>query len=314
MDKKLPTTEINQNDDEQITPEGEGRRDFMKKIMLGTASAVSVLLVPDEAEATATLIESPGNYSNGYPEMISHHRRSFGTRQDFQQGFSEATVTPNQIFELPGGFYGRFKKDNTNNNIIPNSIYQLSPAGYLHAVQSTKHSLNYSRSHSKIWQTAATKLRKDIRDTIIIKYPEYNRERGGWNNRTWLLDAISNPVVTLKNLPDEQLEMFLRIPTPGGEEFSRLATKEWNDYTDQNKLRHKHAFDTKYNKAQSLYRNLNNFYGPQMQTIRNATQSVKNHVAVSIRRVDQALNNQLSASQKTALNDWLNVNGTRYEI
>ncbi len=310
MVEKLPTAKIDQSDAEKLTSEGEDRR----KLIIAGSAALAALMIPGESEANSGLIESPRDYPNGYPEMINHHRRSFGTRQDFQQGFTEATVTPNQIFELPGGFYGRFKKDNTNNNIIPNSIYQLSPAGYLHATQSTKHKLNYGRSRSEIWRTAATKLRENIRDTIIVKYPEYNRERGGFSNRTWLLDAISNPVVTLKNLPDEQLEMFLRIPTPGGEEYDRLATKQWNDYTDQSKLRHKHAFDTKYNKSISLYQNLNNFYGPQMQAIRNAAQTVKNHVAVSIRRVDQALNNQLSASQKTALNDWLNVTGTQYAI
>lgn len=309
MDEKLPTAGIDQNDNESLDPKGESRRRLMVLSLL-TAGA---LLIPNEAESNSTLIESPQAH-NGYPGLINNFRRQFGTRQDYQEGFVQATQNTNSITELPGGVFGLLEKDPTNNNIIPSSIYPVDEAGFLHATHSIKDPLNYARKTNEIWGRAGGALMKQIRDTILVKYPEYNLERGGFSNRPWLLDAISKPVVSLKNLQDEQLEMFLRIPKPGTEEYHRLATKDWDDYKDQGKLRHKHPFHSKYNPSQSLYQNLNNFYGPQMQTLRNASQAVKNHVAVSIRRVDQAFNNQLTASQKTALNDWLNVTGTQYAI
>jgi len=309
MDESLPPPQIEQEDTEKLTKTGEDRRNIAKA--MAAIFMIGPQLVSKKSEANTTIIESPQAHG-GYPGLINAYRRQFGTRQDYQQGFAQATQNSNQIFELLGGFYGVLDKNPNSNNIQPSSIHEVNTAGFLHATRSTEDSWN--KNTGDIWRGTGRDLRKQVRDIIASEYPEYTLERGGFFSRTWLLDAISNPVVTLKNLQDKQLEMFLRIPKPGTEEFHRLATKNWDDHRDQGKLKHDHPFHTKYNPTQSLYENLHNFYGPELKAIKKASQVAKNHLAVSIDRIDRALNNQLSATQKSALNDWLNVTGTQYEI
>lgn len=297
--------------------ESPERRALIKGIVaLSAAAAASpVLLVTNEAKANVTLTEDPNTYG-GYPTMINRFRRAFGRRQDYQQGFVGAANQSNRIFELPAGAYGILVENNMSNAVDPMSTFPVDRAGYLHATQEVKDSWRDIRGR---WMKAEGELNEKIRKIILKEYREYGEVQGMFGSLD-LLDKITAPVVTLHNWRANQLEMFLRVPTPGTREFFQMAMGERVDYYDQAKTRSEHTFDTMYDSSKSLFDNLTVIYGPQLLAFQRASQQVKNGVATSIGFINQQIENQfgrryaLTASQKNSLNSWLNVAGTAFEI
>jgi len=286
------------------------RREVLKT--LGGAAIVAPLLAffdPDEAEAKSSIVDSPTNHG-GYPAMINRFRRQFGRRMDYQQGFTGATRNTGSITQLPGGAYGILVSNPNSNQIEPASSYPVERAGYIHATQNVN---PRERSTRRRWSMARKEVIEQVRTEIQGRYPQYRNERNAFGN-PWLLDNACIPVVEMENFSAGRAESFHRVPTPGTREYHLMATKQWADHIDQGKLRHKHAFDVYYDKSLSLFDNLIQIYGPQLQAIANMAQSAKNTVAVTIRAIDRKLGSKLSQSQKDSLNTWLNVRGTQYEI
>jgi len=287
------------------------RRDLLSQsARIALALGFSSMAHSSDAKADSSLAVVPGQHG-GYGPMINRYRLKFGRRLDYQQGFINASQNTGKITELPAGVYGVLIKDNQSNQIEPTSSYPVGRAGYLHTVQGLE---NPDRGNSQArWLKAKAQVINEVRREIINTYPDYENVQN-LMGRTWLLDNISLPVVTLENYGDRRIETFHRVPTPGTREYHLMATKKWADHHDQGRLKHDHAFHNYYDESKSLYDNLTHIYGPELQALSNAAQSVKNKVAAAIRSIDRARGGKLSSSQKNTLNAWLGVTGTPYEI
>lgn len=288
------------------------RRDLLKAalVVVGNAaiagSAVS-LLAPSEAQAAPDLVISPGKYG-GYPRMINQLRLQFGRRGDYQEGFIQAAHRSNRVSEIPAGRYGMLPEDIGVSTIIPNSEFNVETTGFLHATQEVKGPTSLPLKLR--WQKAEGELHDRIKEIIQEKYGEYRFERGVFSD-------IRMPVVTLRNIGQNRLEMFVRIPLPQSEEYMRRATGRWNDYDDQSKLRHDVPFDTLYDPGRSVYENLKVIYKDQFDALRAASRKTK----IATAKMIQFYNNrargtrfELTRAQKNKLNDLLGVRGTPNEI
>lgn len=288
------------------------RRVFLESAVYGVRNAIIAgtaisIFIPEEAEAGSDLALRPSKYG-GYANMISQLRNHFGTREDYQIGFTDAANNSNEIIELPAGSYGILPANTSISTPKRGSDFLVEATGFLHAVHEVKRSPIHDLKTQ--WLKAKGDLQEEIEKFIMEKYPAYHRERG-------VFDDIRMPVVTLQNFDHKRLEMFLRIPLPESEEFMRRATGRWNEYDDQSRIRHDVPFDTIYDPGKSVYENIKAIYKDQFEVLRRASRKVKIATAKAINIYnDQARGTrlELTGQQKNYLNDLLGVRGTPNQI
>lgn len=304
----------NQVDDQPADP---SRRSAIESIVKFTAAAAVApgLLVPSEARAGFFENGSSLDYSSRlrcpYDQVVNKYRLKFGRREDYQLGFEAAMRNSNTVIEIDAGMYGILPKRVNPVNpwaITSFSEFPVETAGYLHATQEIKEG---PAPLSHRYNQARAEIMEKIGKMIMKKYRTYDRS---------LLGKIRLPVVTLNNIEEGRIEMFVRIPTPGTTEYFQMTSGRWADYYDQSKLRHEEPFITLYDPSKSLFDNLTTIYGPQLAAFRRAKQKVKNRMAQFIRftnkRIVKAFGRKygLDRAQKDIINDWLNVAGTRFAL